>query len=272
MKKESVTIPWPAQARPRITVAGCFVLNDQGFTYTYRGPTHAIHLHEYKGLLRIEEHEFELAPGILTLTPAEQISAYHLARAGQHWCVHFHPEWPDREPNLMIPLRLDLGPDHAEAAQRLARIAYLHLHSRTGATRSGTFAAAASVALQDFLLWLALREETGGVDLLRREPVRLVMEILNRRLHLPLPTSELAAMTGWSPDYLARRFREQTGQTIAQYLLHQRIERARLLLLTTDLPVKQVGARVGLPDPHYFNKQMRRVLGRSPSALRRAEA
>jgi transcriptional regulator GlxA family with amidase domain len=47
---------------------------------------------------------------------------------------------------------------------------------------------------------------------------------------------------------------------------------ARLLLVTTDLPVGAIAARVGVRDPQYFNKLVRRFLGDSPTAIRQLAA
>jgi AraC-like DNA-binding protein len=46
------------------------------------------------------------------------------------------------------------------------------------------------------------------------------------------------------------------------------MELARHLLVSSSLGVAEVGRRVGLPDPQYFNKQFRRVAGASPLAYR----
>ncbi len=58
--------------------------------------------------------------------------------------------------------------------------------------------------------------------------------------------------------------------TILQYALSRRIAHARYLLEATDLPIRQVATRVGIDDAQYFNKQIRRQLGDSPSAIREA--
>ena len=42
---------------------------------------------------------------------------------------------------------------------------------------------------------------------------------------------------------------------------------ARHLFETSDLPVKDVAAAVGIPDPQYFNKQFRRINGMSPTSF-----
>ena len=50
-------------------------------------------------------------------------------------------------------------------------------------------------------------------------------------------------MVGLSAHYLAQCFHAQYGVTLARYILHCRIERAIMLLQTTQLPVKVIGAQ-----------------------------
>ena len=69
-------------------------------------------------------------------------------------------------------------------------------------------------------------------------------------------------------NYLARMFRKRFGMTIPRYLLNRRIDYARHLLTTTNIPIHRVAARVGLPDPQHFNKQFRKLVGTSPSHAR----
>jgi transcriptional regulator GlxA family with amidase domain len=56
--------------------------------------------------------------------------------------------------------------------------------------------------------------------------------------------------------------------TVDGYLLHLRMQMARNLLLSTTLSIKEVAWKCGISDPKYFNKQFRRVTGRSPSLYR----
>ena len=78
---------------------------------------------------------------------------------------------------------------------------------------------------------------------------------------------ELAAGVGLSTDYVARVFARRYGMRLQHYLLLRRIELARHLLVSSDLPVSEIGRQVGLPDPQYFNKQFRRVAGRESPRL-----
>lgn len=268
MKPTPAAFRWPADATPRLQTAGLFFLDDRHFDYCYRSDTHALHLHEYRGTFRIADRQYPLTPGTLTCTPAGQPSWYDLPQPGQHWCIHFQPaETPTGRLYLSLPLVMPLGPARAETLDRMARIT--HIWART--TSSDRLAArAAAVATHDLLLYLAMLTQPDAPLPGVPDPIQQVLHLISTRLHRPLRTSDLAARVGWSHNYLARRFRQRTGMTIDEYLLQTRVERARLLLRTTDLPVKQIGARVGMPDPQYFNKQMRRVCGASPSALRRA--
>jgi transcriptional regulator GlxA family with amidase domain len=68
----------------------------------------------------------------------------------------------------------------------------------------------------------------------------------------------------------ARRFREATGSTPLQWLLHQRILHARRLLEQTDQPIEQIGRDSGLGSPPNFRSQFRRIVGTTPSAYRLA--
>jgi AraC-like DNA-binding protein len=60
------------------------------------------------------------------------------------------------------------------------------------------------------------------------------------------------------------------GQGIATYIRRKRLRRARALLLdqARPLPVAQIAATVGLPDPAHFSRLFRAEYGRSPRNLR----
>jgi transcriptional regulator GlxA family with amidase domain len=50
------------------------------------------------------------------------------------------------------------------------------------------------------------------------------------------------------------------------------VERARHLLLNSTLPIKVIAREVGIPDPHLFNKIIRRELGKAPREVRKTLA
>ena len=85
-------LAWPVTARAQVQLAGLFPLQARGFAFVYRSPSHAIHLHEYAGTIRLSGKDYPLEPGTLTVSPANEDSSYDLPRPGVHWCVHFDPQ------------------------------------------------------------------------------------------------------------------------------------------------------------------------------------
>jgi transcriptional regulator GlxA family with amidase domain len=69
---------------------------------------------------------------------------------------------------------------------------------------------------------------------------------------------------------LARHFRAQTGTTPLRWLLAQRVQRARELLETTDLPLGRVAEATGLGSVETLRHHFARQVGTTPSAYRTA--
>lgn len=97
-----------------------------------------------------------------------------------------------------------------------------------------------------------------------------VIEYMSAHLDEPLTLSQLAREAGISVHHFGRRFRERTGQAPAAYLTEMRMERARLYLTTTDIPVSEIAHRCGYPRPSAFSTAFLRQTGITPSALRSA--
>jgi transcriptional regulator GlxA family with amidase domain len=66
-----------------------------------------------------------------------------------------------------------------------------------------------------------------------------------------------------------RRFREETGLSPAQWLLRQRVEEARRLLETTDLPIDRVAEHAGFGTATSMRQHLHTAVGVSPTAYRR---
>ncbi|WP_433336189.1 GlxA family transcriptional regulator [Spirillospora sp. CA-294931] len=88
------------------------------------------------------------------------------------------------------------------------------------------------------------------------------------RLDAPLSLADLAAHARVSPRTLTRRFHAETGQSPLQWLLCQRVEHARELLETTDLPMGQVAHRSGLGTADSLRQHLLRRVGLTPRDYR----
>ncbi|MDB5653728.1 MAG: hypothetical protein JWQ94_1341 [Tardiphaga sp.] len=78
----------------------------------------------------------------------------------------------------------------------------------------------------------------------------------------------IADVFGLSRRHVTRLFRDKTGMAISEYHERERIDRARELLSTTDLPVGDVAWRVGLESGSALARMMRRVAGITPTEAR----
>jgi AraC family transcriptional activator of pobA len=82
----------------------------------------------------------------------------------------------------------------------------------------------------------------------------------------------VAAAVNISPGHLTSTVRRQTGRTVQQWITERRMVQARRLLAATELPIGEVGRRVGFPDAGYFARTFGKVHGMSPARWRRAGA
>ncbi|MGW5850130.1 GlxA family transcriptional regulator [Streptomyces sp. NPDC055254] len=89
------------------------------------------------------------------------------------------------------------------------------------------------------------------------------------RLHEPLRLTDMARQEAMSVRTFTRRFREESGVSPGQWIVGQRVERARRLLERTDLPIEQVAREAGFGTAQSLRKHVQAALGVSPTAYRR---
>jgi AraC-like DNA-binding protein len=68
--------------------------------------------------------------------------------------------------------------------------------------------------------------------------------------------------------HFAAQFRAATGYRPREYLLHQRIEHAKLLLSNTDTPLAEVALAVGFCTQAHFSTVFKRIAGETPARWR----
>jgi AraC-like DNA-binding protein len=81
---------------------------------------------------------------------------------------------------------------------------------------------------------------------------------------------QLAQQQGCSLATLRRRFKDATGQTLHEFVIAQRIARARKLLAETDLPLRQLAAQLGYDSEFFFARQFKQVAQVTPGEYRRS--
>ena len=94
--------------------------------------------------------------------------------------------------------------------------------------------------------------------------VKIVVEMVNAKPHVPFTVNEIAAAARITPNHLSTIFKRYQGQSFSQFLGERRMSLAKKLLGDLTLSVAEVATRSGYEDPGYFSRCFRNVNGSSP--------
>ncbi|MFU1798527.1 response regulator [Paenibacillus azoreducens] len=83
---------------------------------------------------------------------------------------------------------------------------------------------------------------------------------------------DMAARFFLSREYISRRFKQEFGVNISEFLADVRIAKAKLLLLNPQLRISQVAEMVGYQDEKYFSKVFKKQEGRTPNDYRKDQS
>lgn len=86
-----------------------------------------------------------------------------------------------------------------------------------------------------------------------------------------LSLEHLAGIVHLSPSYLSKLFKKETGENISGYIQSVRIERAKVLLRTTDKKTYEIAEEVGIDDPVYFSRIFKKLTGLKPREYKMQE-
>ena len=86
--------------------------------------------------------------------------------------------------------------------------------------------------------------------------------------HDDMSLNMVAAQVNISPSYFSTIFSSEMGQTFVEYLTHVRLEKAKELLMCSNMRTAEIGYEVGYKDSHYFSYIFKKVVGCSPKEYR----
>src|SRR5437868_12813217 len=105
----------------------------------------------------------------------------------------------------------------------------------------------------------------GGLGSAR---LRRIKELVHAKMEDDLSLDEMAQSVGLSTAHFARMFRKSTGQTPHQFVLRQRLERAKAMLRARDARILDVAVACGFKTQQHFAQVFRDVWGVSPTEYR----
>lgn len=101
-----------------------------------------------------------------------------------------------------------------------------------------------------------------------KEQIKTILEknITSSEFSLSVLSDEMRLSSG----YLSGLFKRLFGAPFQDYLIAQRMERGKLLLLTTNLKNYEIAIKIGFEDPNYFSTRFKKEYGQTPSQYKQA--
>jgi len=97
-----------------------------------------------------------------------------------------------------------------------------------------------------------------------QQAIDYIHTYLNRDLSL----AELASVVNISPTYFASLFKQEMGISPHQYVIQQRVEQAKVVLMKTDLAIADIALQVGFSSQSHLTQQFKRLTGMTPKQVR----
>lgn len=125
--------------------------------------------------------------------------------------------------------------------------------------------------IQEILFALVQLNHQRNYEATMYERVNLARHFIIENYMQTITAEDLAKIAGCSESHLRKLFRSVMGIPATQYINTVRIQKAKDLLLTGDVSVSEVYAKVGFPNIQYFSYMFKKILGVPPSVICKME-
>jgi two-component system, response regulator YesN len=100
------------------------------------------------------------------------------------------------------------------------------------------------------------------------DPIQVAKKWIRMNVGVNITIEKIAREIPMNPTYFCEYFKSQTGVTILDYVTKIRLEKAKELLLTSDLKIYDIAEQVGYADTKYFSKLFKKYYGEVPSKFK----
>ncbi|MFF2482070.1 response regulator [Paenibacillus sp. NPDC058071] len=148
----------------------------------------------------------------------------------------------------------------------------IQAHQLLGDSESSELYAKAQRSAQHTTEWIrhTVSKSMDYVTSLEQSPnvVDKAKAYILERLEEDISREDIAAHVFLNPDYLTRIFKKETGQSISDYLLQQRLSLAANLLLNTEMPISAIASRIGYSNFSHFSRIFKKNMALGPLEYR----
>jgi len=135
---------------------------------------------------------------------------------------------------------------------------------------SGTLEEAVTALMQSIEHWITLFERQQHND---EGPalIEKAISYIENQYHNDIGIDEVCEFVGLSVSHFCTLFKQVTGSTFLEYVTRCRIEKAKYMLLNSEVKVYQLAPLVGYQDSKYFTQVFKKMTGMTPSEYRVSE-
>ena len=240
--------------------------------------------------IMIVEDEYLVRQGISSLVNFKKFNMQVIGEAenGLEAWEKIQAECPD-----IILTDINMPQMNGIKLAQLAREQYsqLHIIFLTGYDDFDYALSAVKLGADDYLLKPFSREDVEAMlikvkeKLDREKKQQQVHELvekaefsdLEQAIHDRLADTELSLKSlsfqlGFNSSYLSVLIKKELGLPFQDYLIQERMKRAKLLLLTTDLKVYEIAEQVGFEDMNYFSQRFKQIVGVTPRQFKKGDS
>lgn len=101
--------------------------------------------------------------------------------------------------------------------------------------------------------------------------IKSIKEYIEDNMSGDLSKEKIALEFHFSPDYLSKVFKHETGYTLSEYLFYERIQVAKELLMNSDMPISDIVSFIGYSNFSHFSKIFKKTTGVTPLKFRKCK-
>ena len=216
-------------------------------------------------------HQGLIAPDSMCISPAHAPLSMRWKASPEIIKVRIEPTWLLKTAEEMkVKGEVEILEQHGSFDQQISFVCQaLWAEAKAGYPSGRLFGDSLATALSSSLLQRhsARRGLPPQENKLSPRRWNLLREYIEVHLENDISLDDMATIVQLSPYHFSRCFKITVGTSPHQYLISRRIERARQLLLNTQLPLAQIASQCGFADQSHLARHMKKALGVTPTAL-----
>ena len=245
------------------------------------------YIEEGEAILHLPEKDVRLIPERMYIIPAYTIHSYECHGVFKLYYIHMYEGFKN-ELNLHetyeLPTEVPAGKDIKQLFEHLA-LRYPDARLPGADPKSYDTSAQTSdyvARYRNMALWEKMELRGAMLMMMSQfikeakpriwtsdERMKRVLKHIHEHIAEEIDVKELADVASVTKTYFIRLFKQEFGLSPIQYINKKKVERAQLLLFTTDSSVKEVAYKLGFSDHSYFIRLFRKITGITPQEYRK---